>query len=386
MMPHVGVYLRVEPNAGGSYQYVLSVLRGLEPLRAAGWRLTAFAHDESWRAELPDGFSLVHCRGSADGALPSLVFRRLVTSPAAARLAGGLDPTIRLIDGAGCDLVVFPGQDAAAYQTRTRALATVHDLMHRYESQFEEYHRGEYEGRERHYRRLCVNAAGILVDSELGRRHVVESYSVSPDKVFVLPFAPPEYLERSPRVDVRAKYGLFERYLFYPAQFWEHKNHLRLLEAVARAKRDALAPKLVLCGSRKNAYDRVVSAIATLGLAADVKILGYVPNEDMRSLYEEAVATVFVSRIGPTSIPPLEAMFVGCPLVLSNIYANPEQVGDAALLVDPTSTEEIADAIARVWTDEGTRRELVERGRARSARWTSADFGERLRQVVGAMV
>ena len=99
----------------------------------------------------------------------------------------------------------------------------VHDLMHRYESHFEEYQGKVFARRESHYRSICAAAAADPGGLELGKRQVIESYDVQPGKVFVLPFAPPSYLAESREVDVRAKYGLPEQYLFYPAQFWEHR-------------------------------------------------------------------------------------------------------------------------------------------------------------------
>jgi glycosyltransferase involved in cell wall biosynthesis len=106
----------------------------------------------------------------------------------------------------------------------------------------------------------------------------------------------------------------------------------------------------------------------------------------MYSLYRHAVATVFVSLIGPTNIPPLEAMFVGSPLVISNAYAMPEQVGDAALLVDAKDPGDIAAKIQRVWEDETTRKQLVEKGLARSRLWTQEEFGARLRTIIVGLV
>jgi glycosyltransferase involved in cell wall biosynthesis len=258
--------------------------------------------------------------------------------------------------------------------------------MHRYERHFQEYQGRVYHERERHYRTVCADAVGILVDSELGRRHVVESYDRDPETVFVLPFAPPTYLLNTADVNVKEKYGLPDRYLFYPAQFWEHKNHIRLIEAVARTKEGALPVKLVLAGSPKNAYRRVVSRIEELGLEGDVFILGYVPNEDLSALYRHAVATVFVSLLGPTNIPPLEAMAVGSPLIVSNVYAMPEQVGDAALLVDPMDVEDIANKIALLWGGVSLRERLIERGHARSAAWTEEQFSARLTAIIERVV
>ena len=352
---HVGVNLAAPPESGGTYQYGLSVVRGLDP-RRSGWEATAFVQDPAWRSVLPPEFQ--HGNGALTPRVPRLLdaaYRRIDRTVGAHRRRPFVLPGIRALDRSACDLIVFPSQESASCQTRRPALVAIHDLMHRYESHFEEYQGGVFARRERHYRSICAAAAGILVDSELGKRQVIESYGVHPEKVFVLPFAPPSYLAESGEVDVRAKYGLPEQYLFYPAQFWEHKNHLRLVEALAVAKGRGLPVKLVLAGSRKNAYDRVVSRIEALGLSQDVTILGYVPNEDMAALYRQAMATVFVSLIGPTNIPPLEAMAVGSPLIVSNIYAMPEQVGDAALLVDPNSAEDIADKIELLWVDAALR-------------------------------
>jgi glycosyltransferase involved in cell wall biosynthesis len=381
---HLGVHLAVRPEGGGMYQYCLAVARGLDP-RRSGWKLTAFIEDPAWRSILPREFQLETIRSPWLNRAVCAAYRRVDRSLDAPRRSAFLFPHIPTLDRSGCDLVVFPGQDPASYRTRKPALVAIHDLMHRYEPNFEEYQGGMFELRERHYRSICAFAAAILVDSELGKRHVIESYGREPDTVFVLPFVAPDYLAEAPKVDVLAKYGLPSKYFFYPAQFWEHKNHLRLVEAIAIAKGRRVPVKLVLTGSPRDAHDRIVCRIAELGLSEDVRILGYVPSADMAALYRNAVATVFVSLIGPTNIPPLEAMAMGSPLVVSNIYAMPEQVGDAALLVDPRNADDIADKIERIWTDAALRALLAKRGLARTAAWTQEDFGLRLREIVQAV-
>ena len=79
-------------------------------------------------------------------------------------------------------------------------------------------------------------------------------------------------------------------------------------------------------------------------------------------------------------------MAVGSPLIVSDLYAMPEQVGDAALLVNPNSTEDIADKIELLWSDAALRRQLVAKGLARSANWTQEHFGARLREIVRSVV
>src|SRR4029453_16568851 len=94
----------------------------------------------------------------------------------------------------------------------------------------------------------------------------------------------------------------------------------------------------------------LVAVAQKRGVANQIRLLGYVPNEDMSPLYAQAVALIIPTFFGPTIIPVLEAWAFGCPVLTSDIRGIREQVGDAALLVDPRSIESIADGIYRLWT------------------------------------
>jgi glycosyltransferase involved in cell wall biosynthesis len=108
-----------------------------------------------------------------------------------------------------------------------------------------------------------------------------------------------------------------------------------------------------------------------------------VPDEDMSSLYGGAVALVMPTFFGPTNIPVLEAWAFGCPVLTSNIRGIREQVEDAAVLVDPRSTEAIAHGIHRLWTDEDLRRTLADQGQQRLATYTPDDYRQRLIEILG---
>ena len=88
---------------------------------------------------------------------------------------------------------------------------------------------------------------------------------------------------------------------------------------------------------------------------------------------------------GPTNIPPLEAFSVGCPVAISGIYGMPEQVGDAALLFNPDSVDEIASSIRRLWTDDKLCAELSEKGSKKAAQWGQKQFNERLRGIIAGL-
>ncbi len=283
-----------------------------------------------------------------------------------------------------CDLWIFPSQNSRGYQIPVPALGSIHDLMHRYERSFQEASSPrEFRYRERMFANLCRWSKGVLVDSEVGRQQVAESYDTPLDKIHVLPFVAPPYIwESTPPDDFDARYSLPSKFIFYPAQFWEHKNHKRLIRAVASLKKDLPDLSLVLAGSPKNAYDSVVKLVQKLDLSSSVQFLGYVPDEDMPELYRRARALVMPTFYGPTNIPPLEAFVAGCPVAISGIYAMPEQAGDAALLFNPKSEPEIAECIYRLWTDNDLCLELAEKGKKRASSWGQKQYNERLMHII----
>ena len=211
------------------------------------------------------------------------------------------------------------------------------------------------------------------------------------DRVGVLPYLPPDYLRHSitkeERDGVRRRHKLPPRYLFYPAQFWPHKNHQRLIEAVASLAGEHADLHLVLAGSaRGNA--RAAACAAALqtadrrGIASRIHNLGYVPNVDMAALYAEAVALVFPTFFGPTNIPILEAWALGVPVMTSRIRGVTEQVGDAAVLANPSDTSEIAAAIEHLWTDAVLRADLIQSGREKLAMYDVPQFDSRLDAII----
>jgi glycosyltransferase involved in cell wall biosynthesis len=160
--------------------------------------------------------------------------------------------------------------------------------------------------------------------------------------------------ERRPEKKPLDHLGVKGEFLFYPAQFWSHKNHVLLLRLLVALKREyGYAPQLVLTGSDKPLFDSasvgnkafVEHCAVGLSLQEQVIFAGFVSQEDLISLYQQAVALVFPSFFGPENIPPLEAFALGCPVIASRIPGSEDQMGDAALLVDPTDPEAWADAV-----------------------------------------
>jgi len=183
-----------------------------------------------------------------------------------------------------CHLWIFPAQDVWSYLIPVRSLCTIYDLMHRYEARFPEVSaRGQYILREKHFKNICQWSKGILVDSELGKRQVAESYEVSWRKLHILPYIAPKYIYNTQAtIGFDQRYTLPPKFIFYPAQFWEHKNHKRLVQAVALLTERIPDLSLVFVGSVSNGYESTRELVNRLGLIERIRFLGYVPDSDSR--------------------------------------------------------------------------------------------------------
>jgi len=174
-----------------------------------------------------------------------------------------------------------------------------------------------------------------------------------------------------------------EGYIFYPAQFWYHKNHINLLRALRYIKdKYNLEIPLILVGSKKNNFENVMNEIQNLGLSQQVKYLGYVPDEDMPYLYKLATALVMPTLFESVSMPIWEAFHLGCPVVSSNVCALPEQVGDAGLIFDPYNIQDMAEKIFIIWTNENLRNELVNKGFERVKDLTIENYAKEWEKIL----
>jgi len=255
----------------------------------------------------------------------------------------------------------------------------VWDLEHRRHPYFSEVGAlREYEERETFYSTSLRRASAIITGTQAGKADIERFYQVSPERIKVLPFPTPHFaLKASPTDDrlVLEKYNLQENFLFYPAQFWSHKNHIGLLLAVQWLRdQHSLNLSVVFAGSDKGNQAYVEQMAAKLNLSKQVYFLGFVPQEDLISLYRKAFALTFLTFFGPDNLPPLEAMALGCPVIASNVAGAQEQLGDAALLVDPKETEQIALAIKYLWDNEAFRQGLIDRGFLRANSWVTKDY------------
>lgn len=174
---------------------------------------------------------------------------------------------------------------------------------------------------------------------------------------------------------IREKYGLPAQYVLFVSTIEPRKNIPTLLRAF-RELLDCykLPVKLAIAGGLGWLSDVVFSTTLELKLVDKVLFLSRVPVEDLLYLYNGAELLVHPSFYEGFGLPPLEAMACGTPVVVSNVSALPEVVGDAALMVDPTDTAGLTVAIWRALTDSSLRAEMIAKGlkRASCFSWSKA--------------
>jgi glycosyltransferase involved in cell wall biosynthesis len=224
---------------------------------------------------------------------------------------------------------------------------TILDVQHLDHPEF--FGRAELAFRRLTYGRAVRASRLVVVISAFVRERVVERLGVAPDHVRVIHLG--VNLER-----YRPGAAPRQPFLLYPANHWPHKNHERLLEAFALARRERPELRLVLTGAGHEGHP----------LPDGVESRGRVPEDELVHLLQTASALVFPSLYEGFGQPPVEAMACGCPVTCSGTTALPEVVGDAARTFDPTSAEDIAAGIGDVLDDPAP---YVERGLERAQRF-----------------
>lgn len=227
------------------------------------------------------------------------------------------------------------------------------------------------EKRRRRWHWAARAAQRVCVSTQFVKDRCIDVLGIDEER-FV--FAPPPlgkwFREEIPDDDVirfkeQLRCRLPKRYLLFPGNTWPHKNHIRLLEAIAQLRSMGGVPDLVLTGWPMGSHRRILAKARSLNLIQHVHWTGYLEDSWMPLLYRDAEALVFPSLYEGYGIPLIEALNTDCPVLCSNTTSCPEVVGDAALTFNPTRVEEISNAIDQVWNNEDTRTDLIERGRRR---------------------
>jgi len=266
----------------------------------------------------------------------------------------------------GCDVLHIPFQNFVMSSLST--IYNPHDLQHLHHPEF--FDSTEIARRNNLFSTGCRLAHTVVTGSQWVKQDLLNHYPLSPAKIQVIPWAPPTEAYSEPRAEilqeVKQKYSLPEIFGFYPAFTWAHKNHLRLIDAIALLRnRDGLTVNFVFVGGRTSFATKLDNYILHHNLSNQVWTLGEVPTDVLRALYSMAQFVAIPTLFEASSLPIYEAWQHLIPVACSNVTSLPEQAADAALIFDPMSVDSIAGAINRMTTEPELRQQLIVRGQKR---------------------
>jgi glycosyltransferase involved in cell wall biosynthesis len=260
---------------------------------------------------------------------------------------------------------------------------TVWDLGHRILPYFPEMNLGnrEWSHREQLYKSMLYRAAYIITGNETGKKEILANYPVSPDKIKIIPFPLSGFCFQNIQPEKPNK--IKQPFVFYPAQFWAHKNHVAIVEAIAwlRDMKDVTI-NCYFVGSDHGNQRYIENIIKKYHLENQIFVLGFVPLPELIWLYKNALAMVYVSLLGPNNLPPLEAVALGCPLILSNIPGHLEQMRDVCLAVDATNSTNIGEAVLSLYKDSEIRNNLILSGLTFAKKFRNYSYFQQMLQVV----
>jgi len=258
---------------------------------------------------------------------------------------------------------------------------TVWDIQHRLQPWFPEVSsNGIWMQREIGTASQYQRSTFIITGNKVGAAQLEFAYSIPNERILInsLP-VPTDAVRYWENTKVTEAIVLWRKgignFVLYPAQFWAHKNHKVLLEALfhIKATSDDI-PTLIFTGNDKGNFDYVASLIENLGLSKHVINLGFVSRSDLLYLYSEATLLAFPSLFGPDNIPPLEAMAIGCPVLVADDQGMREQLGAAALHLSPTDPLEWSKAIITLTQDAELRATMVNLGKKRIERYKTDQY------------
>ena len=291
------------------------------------------------------------------------------------------------------DVLHSPVQIFSDIEFDSPGVLNLHDLQHVHFP--ENFKPGALEARRRLYAQSARRASAIIASSDFVRDDIIRHLEVPPEKVHRIPVAcNPDVLAGLARFtadDARRQYALPETFAFYPAQFWPHKNHIRLVEAltIVRSRAPRAEFKLVCAGCRQHSgWPALEEALDQFGMRDHVTFLDFIPTEHLAGVYRASLFCVMPSLFEASSYPVIEAQTLGVPAMCSDVTSLSELTTDGAgLLFDPHSAEDIAEKMLRWLNDPADRQDHARCGQRRAVRDHGLEsYAARVRDLYSAVI
>ncbi len=281
----------------------------------------------------------------------------------------------------GVDLIFFITPSNLAYDLyKLNYIYTIWDLCHLDNPEFPEIRlNNQFEIREKLYSKVLKKSSFIITDCEENKKKIAKSYLVNRKKIITIPFEPSSKLTCEKNLEfesnlLKDRFNKKTKYLFYPAQYWAHKNHIYILKALKILKSEEKSDfGVIFTGSDKGNLSFLKEYAFKNDLINDVIFLNFVSDNDISRIYQHAFALVMPSYFGPSNLPPLEAFNFSLPVIYPDIDEFVNQLNNTGIFVKLNDPKSLALAVSSLLKDDLLRKKIISKG----IKYISRDFKDK---------
>ena len=267
------------------------------------------------------------------------------------------------------DLLHVPYQITPCHNLPYPLIVTMHDVQ---ELHYPEFFSPQMRAhRAVNFWKSLESANKVVVSFDHVKQDLVKYFRLPDSKVQVCPLPYQKIYLQSPSNEedqkYQDKYGNYESFILYPAQTWQHKNHLSLIKAVELIKEKYSRVIQIVCTGKKNPdfFPHIENYLAESQVAKQIHFLGIVPETELYWLYKNCSLVVVPTLYEAGSFPLLEAMQLEVPVICSSVTSLPETIGDSRFIFEPLDIEQIVNLIIQLLDSPELRAENVINGRKR---------------------
>lgn len=257
------------------------------------------------------------------------------------------------------DIIHSPIQSLVV-KPNVKSITTLHDVQELHFPEFFTSSQRAY--RAVHYKKAIDDSSAVIVSYNHVKNDIIKYFDKPTNQVHtVLLDMQNLWFEKikDKNDTLIDKFNISSDFLLYPASSWEHKNHLRLIEAIKLLNNSSIS--LICTGHPTEFYTKKIKPfIKEQRLSNKIKFVGIVTDEELFELYHACRAVVVPTLYEAGSFPLMESILMGIPVICSNVTSLPETIGNNKFVFDPMNIEDIADKINKIWCDDIFRKENVE--------------------------
>ncbi|MBC7488699.1 MAG: glycosyltransferase family 4 protein [Glaciimonas sp.] len=336
----------------GGINYYKNLLRAISSLPDSGRKIepiifTGFNINSDFLAKLPP-FKIVRTR-LLDRLHPAWIVRKIIQ-----RTTGcdWLFEKILNIHG----VQVLSHHESLGHRSRILTIGWISDFQHRHLPDF--FSQEEINHRNYAHHELCAGSDTVVVSSNNAKTDILNFIPESSAKVRVLQFAADANIDiAQPGIaDIEEKYGFIQPYFHLPNQFWIHKNHIVVINALKLLKERNIVATVLVTGNTSDFrqpehFNNLVRKVKEYGLEDNFRILGLLPSSDLLVMMKNAVALINPSLFEGWSTTVEEAKMLGKIIILSDIAVHKEQAPKGGVFFSKDDPVQLAQLMSSVLTD-----------------------------------